>query len=134
MHHRSALAGLGLAFVALLTPGCFLSRNSVNVPLHAEKLAQLTPGQSTQAEVLTSLGAPIDVVQLGFRTAWRYDYTVEKRAGLTLFVITLINTDVQQDRLWLFFDEKGVLAAAGSTIDADKAVYELPWTNEHAQK
>lgn len=123
-----------LACAALIVPtlsACFLSRNTVNVPLHADKAAALVPGSSTQADVLATLGAPNEVVQLGFRSAWRYDHTIEKRAGLSLLVVTLLNSDVQQDRIWMFFDEQGVLACAGATIDAGKAVYELPWSNSH---
>ncbi len=108
-----------------------MSRNTVNVPLHAEKSASLAPGRSTQSEVLAALGAPNEVVQLGYRSAWRYDHTVEKRAGLSLIVVTMINSDVQQDRMWLFFDEQGVLACFGATLDADKSVYELPWSDSH---
>lgn len=123
-----------LACAALAVPtlsACFLSRNTQNVPLHAKKVEKLVPGSSTQADVLAALGAPNEVVQLGFRSAWRYDHTVEKRAGLSLIVVTLLNSDVQQDRIWLFFDEQGVLACAGATIDADEAVYELPWSDSH---
>lgn len=121
---------LALAACLLLT-GCFLSRNNVNVPLRPQRMASLQPGVATQADVIAALGAPNDVVQLGLRSAWRYDHTIEKRAGLTLIVVTMLNSDVQQDRIWIFFDEQGVLSCAGSTLDSDKAVYELPWTDEH---
>lgn len=123
-----------LVCAALIVPtlsACFLSRNTVNVPLRTKQAATLTAGRSTQADVLAALGAPNEVIQLGFRSAWRYDHTLEKRAGLSLLVVTLINSDVQQDRMWMFFDEQGVLACAGATSDADKAVYELPWSNSH---
>ncbi len=131
MRIRSSARLVCLSLAAPLLGGCFLSRNTVNVPLHAERSAALAPGRSTQSEVLAALGAPNEVVQLGYRSAWRYDHTVEKRAGLSLIVVTLINTDVQQDRLWMFFDEHGVLACFGATLDADEAVYELPWSDSH---
>jgi hypothetical protein len=131
MHLRSSARWLCFALATPLLGGCFLSRNTVNVPLHAEKSAALAPGRSTQSEVLAALGAPNEVVQLGYRSAWRYDHTVEKRAGLSLIVVTLLNSDVQQDRMWLFFDEHGVLACLGATLDAEKSVYELPWSDSH---
>jgi len=112
--------------------GCFMSRTTANLPLEARSVESLQPGVATQADVLQALGAPTDVVQLGSRSAWRYDHTVQKRAGLFLVVIALVNSDEQSDRVWLFFDERGVLSCAGSTITADKAVYELPWSDEHA--
>lgn len=120
-----------LLLATLLFPACFLGRNSVNRPLNAAKLSALTPGQSTQADVLAALGAPNEVVQLGLNAAWRYDHSVQKRTGLALIVVGLYNSDIQQDRVWLFFDAAGTLQCAGSTIEADKAVYELPWSDEH---
>jgi outer membrane protein assembly factor BamE (lipoprotein component of BamABCDE complex) len=131
MSHRS-FRPLAIALLASLAlPACFLGRNSVNRPLQPAKLSKLAPGTSTQADVLAALGAPNEVVQLGLNSAWRYDHSVQKRTGLALIVVGLYNSDIQQDRMWLFFNSGGTLLCSGSTIEADKAVYELPWSDEH---
>src|SRR5438105_3672931 len=95
---------LPFAFALLLLPSCFISRLTANEPLHAEKIDALRPGTSTAADVASQLGAPTEVVQLGTRMAWRYDFTTTKTAGFTLIVVWLLNSDTRADRAWLFFD------------------------------
>jgi hypothetical protein len=73
------------------------------------------------------LGAPADVVQLGRRSAWRYDHIHEKRAAFTLIVITMVNSDSKADRVWVFFDEEDRLIHARGTFEADDAEYKLPF-------
>ena len=113
--------------LAALTPSCFVARNQINTPIEAASLAQLVPGTSTADDVLDALGAPADVVQLGRRSAWRYDHTHEKRAAFTLLVITMVNSDAKSDRVWVFFDEDDVLIHARGTFEADEAAYKLPF-------
>lgn len=123
--HRNLLAIL-LAFAA---SGCFIARTAENDPLSAEALETLTPGTSTATDVLDALGAPNEVVQLGWEAAWRYDYTMRKRAGLFLLLVGLLNEDTRQDRIWVFFDESDVLRHVGSTLNAEEAVYAMPWVD-----
>lgn len=121
---RTTLLACALALSVL--PGCFLSRQTTNDPLSAP-LATLQPGTTTAAEVVERLGAPNDVVQLGRRSAYRYDFTNRKVAGFSLIVVSFINADQRQDRAWLFFDEADVLTHAGSTLTAENAQYAMPW-------
>jgi outer membrane protein assembly factor BamE (lipoprotein component of BamABCDE complex) len=123
--HASRLA---LVLCLAVLPGCFVARNTINEPLPPGRLAQLVPNQTTAAEVAELLGAPNEVVQLGHRSAWRYDYTVRKDAGLFLVVVMLMNRDTHTDRAWVFFDENEVLTHVGSTLAADSAEYILPWS------
>ena len=116
-------------FLAFTASGCFISRTAENDPLSTEALQTLTPGTSTATEVLDALGAPNDVVQLGRESAWLYDYTMRKRAGMFLLVVGLLNEDTRQDRIWVFFDEDNVLQHAGSTLNAEEAVYAMPWVD-----
>jgi hypothetical protein len=111
--------------------GCFLTRDVVNEPLRAERIARLEPGKSTANDVLAVLGAPTEVVQLGKRSAWRYDHTITKRAALVFIVAGFVNTDTQQDRVWLFFDEADRLIHAGATLSAEHAEYSMPWSDLH---
>lgn len=119
--------------LAFLASSCFISRGTTNEPLVRRKIDALSTGTSTAKEVVAELGAPSEIVQLGQRTAYRYDYTVAKQAGLTLIVVTFLNQDTRQDRAWLFFDENSVLTHVGSTLEADDASYAMPWMEIHDQ-
>jgi hypothetical protein len=119
--------------LALILPlaGCFLSRDTVNEPVRAKRISRLVAGTTTAAQALEILGAPTEVIQLGRRSAWRYDRTVTKRSGLTLIVFTALNEDTQSDRAWLFFDENEVLTHFGSTLSAGDSEWAMPWVDSH---
>lgn len=120
---------LCLLFTLLLAPGCFISRAYVNQPLQSEQLDQLVPGQSTAREVVELLGAPADVIQLGRRSAYRYEHQQKKITGLWLLVIGLSNQDTQSDLTWVFFDEDNLLTHVGSSLQARDAEYAMPWSS-----
>jgi outer membrane protein assembly factor BamE (lipoprotein component of BamABCDE complex) len=120
------LALLLVASALSLLPGCFFSSRELNQHLEAASFTRLEPGKSTAKEVVEVLGAPTEVVQLGHRSAYRYDYTRTKEAGLWLLVLFLHGTDTQSDRAWVFFDEKDVLTHVGTTFQADQAEYAIP--------
>ena len=122
---------LSTAVALLLGPGCYLSRNFVNEPIERERVARLVPGTTTAEQALALLGAPTEVVQLGKRSAWRYEHTQVKQAGLWLFVLGTLNTDSQSDRAWLFFDENDVLKHSGATLSAGSAEWSMPWQDSH---
>jgi len=121
---RLALCLLSLA----LLPGCFLSRSHLNQPIAPETVERIVPSSTTAGEVAELLGAPLEVVQLGYKSAWRYEFTVEKQAALFLFLVGLRGVDNQADRVWVFFDEEGIVSHVGSTFAADEAGFELPWS------
>ncbi len=118
-----------LLVVLCLTPGCFLSRTYVNEPLTTEQLNSLQPGQSSARDVVEALGAPDEVVQLGRRSAYRYEHSQRKLAGFFLVVLGFANQDTQADRTWVFFDENDVLSHVGTTLQAKDAEYAMPWTS-----
>ena len=120
-----------LAALLLLLGSCFLSRSTTNEPLGKQQLDQLQPGRTTAREVVERLGAPNEVVQLGSRSAYRYDFTNLKRAGFTLIVISFLNEDTRSDRAWLFFDGKDVLTHVGRTLEGESARYAMPWQDVH---
>ncbi|MEQ1892785.1 MAG: outer membrane protein assembly factor BamE [Planctomycetota bacterium] len=120
-----------LALLLLLAPACAVARSTDNEPLDAARLAQLTPGTSTAKDVVAVLGAPVDVVQLGKRSAYLYSYTATKRAGLWLVIVGLYNVDTRSDRAWVFFDENQVLTHLGTTLVGDKVEYAMPYENVH---
>jgi len=118
-----------LALLLVLLPGCAIMRTSENVPLDAARLEVLEPGTTTAAQVVEALGAPVDVVQLGRRSAYYYRFTNIKRAGLVLVVVNFLNVDERTDRAWVFFDENQVLTHVGVTLQGAEARYALPWEN-----
>ncbi len=113
--------------LAGLLSGCFISRDRANEPLEKSKIDSLAIGTATATDVANELGAPSEVVQLGKRSAWRYDFTTTKMSGFTLIVISFLNTDKRSDRCWLFFDESNVLRHVGTTLDAEDTRYAMPW-------
>lgn len=124
---RNALLALTLS----LSTGCAVGRTTDNEPLEANQLQSLQPGKTTALEVVHLLGAPVDVVQLGRRSAYRYQFTATKRSVLFLLVLNLYNEDTRADRAWLFFDENQVLTHMGTTLDAEDVEYAMPWEDIH---
>ena len=120
-----------LASLLCLAPACAVARSAVNAPLDAQKLHRLQPGTSTAREVVELLGAPVDVVQLGKRSAYRYEFTSTKRAALFLLIVGFYNTDQRADRAWVFFDENQVLTHAGVTLAGGDTEYAMPWEDVH---
>ena len=120
-----------IILLAVLLSGCFVARDTTNEPLNPIQVAELRPGSTTARQVVDLLGAPSDVVQLGRRSAYRYDFTTRKRAGLALILINFFNEDTRSDRLWVFFDENQVLSHYGATFSGNDAKYALPWDDVH---
>ena len=124
---RSAIVVLLLS----LSPACAMARASENRPLDANVLYALQPGSTTAREAVEMLGAPVDVVQLGRRSAYRYQFTSIKRAGLILVAVNFFNQDSRTDRAWLFFDENQVLTHLGVTLEGHATEYAMPWEDLH---
>ena len=121
-----------LALTSLLAlPSCFMGRFVQNEPLRMLAFDQLEPGKTTAAEAVALLGAPVDVVQLGKRSAYAYTYTQEKNAGVILIIVGVFNEDIRQDRAWLFFDENDVLSHAAVSFEGHHARYAMPWFDIH---
>lgn len=115
----------------LLLPACALARQETNDPLDASLIGTLQPGTTTAREVVDKLGAPTEVVQLGKRSAYRYDASVTKSAALILLVFNMAAQDTRSDRLWVFFDERDVLTHYGASYATHRAQYALPWEDVH---
>jgi hypothetical protein len=118
-----------LLFVFLA--GCAIGRQSTNDPIDATVVNTLQPGVTTAREVVEKLGAPTEVVQLGRRTAYRYDAANTKTAGLILILFNMFNQDTRSDRVWVFFDENDKLTHYGATFATHRTQYALPWEDVH---
>jgi hypothetical protein len=117
-----------------LLPGCFMTRGTVNEPIDRADVQKLVPGTSTARDAVAVLGAPSEVVQLGKRTAYRYEFTTTKRGVLFLIVLGFYNEDTRSDRVWLFFDANDLLTHVGTTLEAADTEYALPWYNIHQKQ
>ena len=117
--------------ITLCLAGCALARQDVNEPFDARVVAGLQPGRTTAREVVEKLGGPNEVVQLGRRTAYRYDCSRTKSAVLFLLLINFANQDTRQDRVWVFFDENDVLTHWGASYGTHRAQYAMPWEDVH---
>lgn len=118
-------------FLPLLLAACAIGRQAVNEPLDAEAVARLQPGVTTARHITEALGAPTEVVQLGRRTAYRYDATTTKAAVFFLVVLNFGNLDARSDRLWVFFDENDVLTHYGASYGTHRTQYAMPWEDVH---
>ena len=122
---------LSILVLLSLLAGCGIARQDVNEPLDASRVAELQPGRTTAREVVEKLGGPNEVVQLGRRTAYRYDSSTAKSAVLFLLLVNFGNQDTRQDRLWVFFDENDVLTHYGATYGTHRTQYAMPWEDVH---
>ena len=118
---------LSLALLLIL-PGCFTTRKTINQQLSSEAAAQVAPGTSA-ADVVELLGAPTDIVQLGHRSAYLYEFQQTKMTGLLAGIVGFMNSDTRSDRVWIFLGPGGdTVTHVGSSFDADKAENRMPWT------
>lgn len=131
MKHARRLVSVPLFAFVLLAGGCALARQDQNEPLDAVAIRSFEPGRTTAREVVEKLGAPTEVVQLGKRTAYRYDASTAKTALLFLVLFNVGNVDTRSDRLWVFFDEQDVLTHAGATFGTHHTQYAMPWEDVH---
>jgi outer membrane protein assembly factor BamE (lipoprotein component of BamABCDE complex) len=127
-----ALQTAALLGLAISLSGCFFARVNRNDPLAPAAVEQLEPGKTTAQQAVELLGGPTLVVQLGDRSAYRYDHTVTKATGLLLGIFNVGHTDTREDRLWLFFDDEDRLTHVGTSLQSHRARYALPWEDLHA--
>jgi outer membrane protein assembly factor BamE (lipoprotein component of BamABCDE complex) len=126
----SMLRSLALLLLSL-TSACAIARQDNNEPIDAQTIRAFEPGKTTAREIVEKLGAPTEVVQLGRRTAYRFDATTAKAAALILVVVNFANQDTRSDRLWVFFDENDVLTHYGASFGTHRTQYAMPWEDVH---
>ncbi len=122
-----------IATLCVTTAACAFYRSNQNDPLYPQVIARLEPGRTTALEAVRLLGGPSQVIQLGERSAYRYDHSIMKGTALILVVFNLGHVDTREDRLWLFFDANDVLTHVGSSLGAHRAQYAMPWENIHEE-
>ncbi|MFI5315611.1 MAG: hypothetical protein ACHQ6T_07915 [Myxococcota bacterium] len=116
---------LGILLLSLLgATGCFVGRYEEGLPIAADKIAQIVPGQTTKAEILDWFGAPSGladaqllesfladrelmpgpVVDLPFADVLVFRLTKGRLKGLLLILWNTIDFHVASDTLVVFFD------------------------------
>lgn len=129
---RRAVLACALTALAASASSCALTKSQTHLPIAAADVMALQPGDPAE-KVTALLGAPTEVVQLGRRSAYRYDFTETKRAGLWLVVIGFLNSDSQQDRVWVFLDEANNVSHVGATLEGDRAEWGMPWSDRDGE-
>ena len=105
------IASIGLVVLAgLVLTGCRVSeaRRGVESSWREPGIA-FTAGTTTEADVLTALGPPSQVVPIGSRTVYYYLLEVSNTNETILLVYNNSRTRVRYDRAIFFFDANGVL-------------------------
>ena len=116
-HRSAAIAALALLCVLLLG-GCAFSRGELGTAIKPEGIAQIRKGETSEAQVVTLLGAPDEIRQLGKREVFHYYRYVLKHATVLVFS----RANIASDELYVIFDERGVAdqVIAGSRTDGLK--------------
>ena len=122
------------ALLLVLLAGCAIGRTAENVPLEQAKIEGLVAGRTTALEVVEAMGAPVDVIQLGRRSAYLYRHTMQKSTGIVFVVVNFLNQDQREDRVWVFFDERDILTHVGTTLEAGDTRIAAPWQNLYRRK
>ncbi|MHC4449908.1 MAG: hypothetical protein ACYS0E_07165 [Planctomycetota bacterium] len=118
----------------LLLAGCFLGKFSENEPLDESLLKEFESGKTTAGDVTRVLGPPRRVVELDVRSAYLYEFSESKSAGLILLLVNFVNSDQRFDRVWFFFDSRDVLTHYGAHLSSHRSRFAMPWVNTHTKK
>ena len=125
------MARATLLLPILLLTGCFAGRSTDGEPFDPSIVKGFEPGTTTAKMVVERLGPPRRVVELDVRSAYLYEFEPSKNAGLVLFVVNFVNSDVRYDRIWVFFDSRDVLTHVGTELHAHRARFAMPWVHTH---
>ena len=119
---------MALLFVFAIGSGCaMIGRNKDFRPIEEKTLAQVTPGKTTAADVMTLFGPPTQIVKLTNGNAYIYDRSLSKATGLWLVLVSFVNYDTQHDRIVFFINNQDLVTHYGSSFKSDTASYGMPF-------
>ncbi len=117
-----------IIFVLILVSGCVvIGRERDYRAFDAKLLNSVVPGTTTAGRVTQLFGPPAQVVKLSNGNAYIYTRETGKGTLVWLVLVTFVNYDRGYDQIVFFFDKNGVLTHYGSSIDAAKAAYGMPF-------
>jgi outer membrane protein assembly factor BamE (lipoprotein component of BamABCDE complex) len=117
--NRRLLPYLLLALV-VTSPGCATYDRSQGVANSWRDPALPAPvkGQTTQSDIIETLGPPSQVIGLRDQTVFYYLRERRKGNGAILLVYNWLNENVTYDRAIFFFDNNGVLLDYGYSSES----------------
>ncbi|WP_229595378.1 hypothetical protein [Pseudodesulfovibrio sediminis] len=71
--------------------------------------SQLVPGETTQTDIIKSLGPPSQIINLQAGPVFYYLAEQTEGGGVILILFNSLNEKITYDRAVFFFDEKGAL-------------------------
>jgi outer membrane protein assembly factor BamE (lipoprotein component of BamABCDE complex) len=100
-----------LLLLALFDIGCVSknSRQGVENTWRAETAPTFKQGQTTQHEVLSALGPPSQVINLGNQTVFYYLQEQKQVRSVVLILYNQTREKITYDRAIFFFDQQGHL-------------------------
>ena len=103
-----------LFFIVFLTgflSGCVSWRSEQGVEnlWRSDSFPVLAKGVTTQAEIMTLLGPPSQIINLEDQVVFYYLREEKKGSGFILILYNYSKIDVEYDRAIFFFDKKGIL-------------------------
>jgi outer membrane protein assembly factor BamE (lipoprotein component of BamABCDE complex) len=110
---RSALVIIAvLLLFAFLDSGCVSknSRQGVENTWRGDTAPTFKRGQTTQHDVLSALGPPSQVINLGNQTVFYYLQEQKQVRSAILIIYNQTREKITYDRAIFFFDEQGHLA------------------------
>lgn len=117
-----------LLFVFVMGSGCaVIGKNKDFRPIEADNLAQVIPGKTTAADVMTLFGPPSQIVKLTNGNAYLYDRSLSKATGVWLILVSFVNYDTQHDRIVFFLNNQDLVTHYGSSFKSNTASYGMPF-------
>ena len=101
--------------------GCAFSRGDLGEPLKDSELSEIKNGQTTEAQVVSMLGAPQSVEELNHGVVFHYYRYSLRHASILVF--SRIN--IASDNLYVFFDHDGVVDQVLSGNQTDKLKFQF---------
>ena len=103
----------------LIATGCvsYESRKGVDNKWRDESLSEFRVGQTTQTEIINTLGPPSQVISLGDQVVFYYMLERQKGKGGIFIIYNRIDEKTTYDRAIFFFDNNGVLSEYAYSLE-----------------
>ena len=124
---KMMIAMLVILLIVSLTSCALIGRGKDFRPMDEQTLVKVKPGVTTATEVTTLFGPPNQIVKLSNGNAYLYHRSVNKALGIWLVLVTMVDYDIQHDRMVFFFNKEDVLTHYGSSFKSETAAYGTPF-------
>lgn len=121
------IALMVMLFLGSLAGCAVIGRNKDFRPIEENRLAQVTPGKTTAADLMQLFGPPSQIVRLSHGNAYIYNHSLGKATGLWLIFVTFANYDKQHDRIVFFLNNQDLVTHYGSSFKAETSAHGMPF-------